>query len=185
MSTTTLVALTLLAMAVGLAVFRVIPVLHTYFLYRGKRLVTCPETLKTVAVDVAARTAAASAFLGEPTFRLDRCSRWPERQNCGQECLRQITADPENCLLWNIVSNWYFGQSCVYCRKRFGALQRLDHVPALMREDRATIEWDQIRPEELPEIFATSKPVCWNCHIAETFRRMHPELVVYRNRNSA
>ncbi|HEV2732577.1 MAG TPA: hypothetical protein VGV15_21305 [Terriglobales bacterium] len=148
MSTITLLALTLLAMAIGLAVFRAIPVLHTYFLYRGKRLVTCPETLKTPAVGVAARTAAASAFLGEPTFRLDRCSRWPERQNCGQECLRQIMADPENCLLWNIVSNWYFGQSCVYCRKRFGATASRS-CTALMREDRTTIEWDQIRPEEL------------------------------------
>jgi hypothetical protein len=23
-------------------------------------------------------------------------------------------------------------------------------------------------------------PVCWNCHIAQTFRRVHPELVVVR-----
>jgi hypothetical protein len=36
--------------------FRLVPVLETYFLYRGKRLITCPETLKTTMVDVAART---------------------------------------------------------------------------------------------------------------------------------
>lgn len=185
MTTTTLFVLAFLAMAVGFVVFRAIPVLPTYFLYRGKRLVNCPETLKTEAVDVAARSAAASAFLGGPTVRLDRCSRWPERQDCGQTCLSQIAADPENCLLWNIVSTWYLGQSCVYCHKRFDALHRLDHAPALMLEDHSTIEWNQIRPEQLPEIFSTSKPVCWNCHIAEMFRRVHPELVIVREKKPA
>ncbi len=185
MTTTTLFVLVFLALVVCFVVLRTISVLHSYFRYRGKRLVNCPETLKAEAVDVAARTAAASAFLGWRTLRLDRCSRWPERQNCGQACLKQIAADPENCLLWNIVSNWYLGRSCACCRKRFGALHRLDHAPALMREDHTTIEWDQIRPEQLPEIFSTSKPVCWSCHIAETFRRVHPELVVDRRKPAA
>src|SRR5215469_4431192 len=136
MTTIKLFFLALLATSVGFLVFRVIPLLQSYFLYRGKRLVTCPETLKTV--DVAARTVAASSFLGWPAFHLDRCSRWPEHQDCGQECLKQITADPENCLVWNIVSNWYLGRSCAYCRKRFNVLRRLDHAPALMQEDRTT-----------------------------------------------
>jgi hypothetical protein len=36
-------------------------------------------------------------------------------------------------------------------------------------------------PEQLPEGFSTQQPVCWgNRHIAESFRRKHPELV--RNR---
>jgi hypothetical protein len=182
MTTITLFFLALLAMIAGFVVFRAIPVLQTYFLYRGKRLVTCPETLKTEAVDVAARAAAASSFLGWPVFRLDRCSRWPERHDCGQDCLKQITADPENCLLWNIVSNWYLGRSCAYCHKRFGVLHHLDHVPALMREEGTTIEWDRICPERLPEFFSTARPVCWDCHVAKTFRRLHPELVVERKR---
>lgn len=95
MTTTTLFVLVFLALVVGFVVLRTIPVLHSYFRYRGKRLVNCPETLKAEAVDVAARTAAASAFVGWRTLRLDRCSRWPERQNCGQACLKQIAADPE------------------------------------------------------------------------------------------
>jgi hypothetical protein len=99
--------------------------------------------------------------------------------------LKQIVADPENCLVWNIVSNWYLGRSCVYCHKRFSVLRRFDHAPALMREDRTTIKWDQIRPDQLPEILSTAKPVCWNCHIAETFRRVHPELVIECKRKPA
>lgn len=185
MTTNKLFLLALLVTIAGFVVFRAIPALQAYLVYRGKRLVTCPETLKTEAVDIAARTVAASSFLGWPAFRLDRCSRWPERQDCGQDCLKQITADPENCLVWSIVSNWYFGRSCTYCRKRFGLLRHLDHVPALLREDETTVEWNQIPPEQLPQIFSTAKPVCWNCHIAETFRRLYPELVIERKREPA
>jgi hypothetical protein len=180
-------ALTLLILAVlivvgGIALFASIPVVRTYFTYRGKRLVTCPETLKTVSVDVAARKAAISAWFGDPKLRLDRCSRWPERQDCGQDCLQQIEADPDNCLLWNVVSNWYEGQRCVYCHKRFGSMKHLDNPPALLGPDDKTAEWTQFQPERLPEIFATYKPVCWSCHVAETFRHLHPEMVVDRDR---
>jgi hypothetical protein len=166
--------------AAGLVIYRAVPAVRAYFTYRGKRLVTCPETRKTAAVDVAAGKAAAEAFAGKIELRLDRCSRWPERHDCGQECLTQIHADPEHCLVWNIVSRWYEGQNCAYCRKRFGPLEHLDHAPALMRADRQTIEWNQLRPEQLPEVLSTCWPVCWNCHIVETFRREHPELVVER-----
>ena len=34
--------------------------------------------------------------------------------------------------------------------------------------------------EKLQEVLATHWPVCWNCHVAETFRREHPELVAHR-----
>ena len=59
-------------------------------------------------------------------------------------------------------------------------LHHLDHAPALLGPDFRTTEWKGIRPEQLPEIFSTRQPVCWNCHIAETFRRLHPELVTDR-----
>jgi hypothetical protein len=32
----------------------------------------------------------------------------------------------------------------------------------------------------LLDVFSTHRPVCWNCHVTETFRRLHPELVVDR-----
>jgi len=107
MTATALFGIAFVTMVVGIFLFRAVPALQTYFLYRGKRLITCPETLKTEAVEVAAGNAAAWSFVNEPILRLSRCSRWPERHDCGQECLKQIEADPENCLLWNIVSNWY------------------------------------------------------------------------------
>jgi hypothetical protein len=180
MSVTVLICIAVLALAVGLFVFRAIPGVRAFFDYRGKRLVTCPETHKLEAVDIAATEAAVGAFLSEPTLRLNQCSRWPEREHCGQECLKQIEMDPENCLLWNIVSKWYEGKSCVFCHKSIGALHHLDHAPALLGPDHNSVEWNQVRPQDLPQVFATHRPVCWNCHIAENFRRVHPELVVDR-----
>jgi hypothetical protein len=183
-SITVILAVAVIALAVGLFTFRALPGIRAYFTYRGKRLVTCPETQKCEAVDVAAREAAEGAFLGEPTLRLRECSRWPERRDCGQDCLKQIEADPGNCLVWNIVSKWYEGKSCVFCHKPIGVLHHLDHAPALLSPDFKTVEWNQLRPEELPDVFSRFEPVCWNCHVAETFRRLHPELVVERNRES-
>ncbi len=180
MSLTALVVLVVLALAVGLFIFRAIPGVRAYFAYRGKHLVTCPETQKSAAVDVAAGEAAVGAFLSEPTLRLKECSRWPERQGCGQDCLQQIEADPANCLVWSIVSKWYEGKNCVFCHKPIGPLHHLDHAPALLGPDFRTIEWKDLRPEELPDVFARYQPVCWNCHVAENFRRVHPELVTNR-----
>jgi len=180
MAITLFVTLVVVVLAAGLFVFRAIPAIRAYFNYRGKRLITCPETHKAEAVDVAAGEAAIGAFLSEPTLRLKECSRWPERQNCGQECLQQIEIGPENCLLWNIVSQWYEGKSCVLCHKPIGELHHLDHAPALLGPDSKTAEWREFRPEQLPDVFSTHQPVCWNCHVTETFRRLHPELVVDR-----
>jgi hypothetical protein len=182
MTALTLFVTAILIVLAGVLFFATVPVVRTYFTYRGKRLVTCPETLETASVDVAARKAALGAIFGEPKLHLDRCSRWPERQGCGQDCLQQIETDPDNCLLWNVVSNWYEGQSCAYCHRRFGRLGRMDHAPALLGLDNKTVEWNQLQPEKLPQIFATYKPVCWNCHITETFRHLHPDLVVDRKR---
>jgi hypothetical protein len=180
MTLTLIIIIAVLALAVGLFAFRAIPGVRAYFTYRGKRLVICPETHKTVAVDVNAKEAAEGAFLSEPTLRLSSCTRWPERQDCGQDCLQQIEGDPANCLVWNIVSKWYEGKTCVFCRKAIGPLHHLDHVPALLGPDFKTVEWKQVRPEQLPNIFSTHQPVCWNCHVTESFRRLHPELITER-----
>lgn len=180
MTITVFVILIVLVVAIGLFVFRAIPGVRTYFQFRGKRLVTCPETKQTVAVEVDAREAAEGAFLSEPTLHLKECTRWPERQDCGQECLQQVEVDPENCLVWRIVSKWYEGKNCVFCHKPISALHHLDHAPALLGPDFRTREWKDVRPEDLPDVFSTHQPVCWNCHIAENFRRLHPELVTNR-----
>jgi hypothetical protein len=181
MSVTVLsIILAVLIMAAGLFVLRAIPGLRTYFHFRGERLITCPETHTAQAVRVAAGEAALGTFFNEPTLQLKQCSRWPERENCGQDCLQQIEDDSASCLVWNIVSKWYEGKKCVFCQKAIGTLHQWDHAPALLGPDFKTTEWRDLRPESLPETFATHQPVCWNCHVSETFRRVHAELVTDR-----
>jgi hypothetical protein len=70
MTGTILLVIAVLALAVGLFVFRAIPGMRAYFEYRGKRLITCPETRKPAAVNVANGEAAVGAFISEPTLRL-------------------------------------------------------------------------------------------------------------------
>ncbi|HKW63732.1 MAG TPA: hypothetical protein VJN89_14370 [Candidatus Acidoferrum sp.] len=72
------------------------------------------------------------------------------------------------------------GQSCAYCHKPFGEIRWHDHPPALVNQQRRTVQWNEIPAEKLQDAFDTHLPVCWSCHIAETFRRKHPELVVDR-----
>jgi hypothetical protein len=56
----------------------------------------------------------------------------------------------------------------------------MNHKPALMGRDHVTVEWNTVPAEILPEVLTTYLPVCWNCHIAETFRRRYPHSVVDR-----
>jgi hypothetical protein len=173
----------LLTLAIGATVLVVVGLrraLRTYLKFRGKRLVSCPETHQPAAVRVATGKAAFKATLGDGQLRLSECSRWPEKEACGQECLAQIQEAPKACLVWTIINRWYQGQKCVYCHKPFGEIHWHDHPPALLDSERKTVEWNEIPAEKLQEVLGTHWPVCWNCHVAETFRREHPQLVVDR-----
>jgi hypothetical protein len=171
------------ALVILLAIYPAIPILlATWRKYRGTRVVTCPETQRPVAVHVNAGRAAVDALLGgEPRLRLSDCTRWPERRNCGQECLAQIEAAPENCLVQTMLARWYADKKCVFCGKPLNHQYWLQHRPALMSPDRVTYEWRDIPPETLPEVLAAYQPVCWDCHVAESFRREFPDLVTDRS----
>jgi hypothetical protein len=151
---------------------------RAYLRYRGTRLVECPENAQVVAVELDAVRAARGASVGRKDLRLSECTRWPERQTCGQECLRQIEASPEGCLVRTIVTDWYHGKACVLCGKPLDGIDWYERRPALMGPDNQTVQWPEVPPERLPEILASHKPLCWNCHVAESFRHQHPELVV-------
>lgn len=147
----------------------------------GERLVTCPETRETVAVDVdAAKAALAQTFTGHMKFELTACTRWPERKDCGRECLAQIEDAPADCLVRNILATWYADKECARCETALGPVEWHDHKPALMDADGRTFEWSEIPSDQIPLFLSTHRPVCWNCHVAEAFRRLHPALVTDR-----
>jgi hypothetical protein len=153
---------------------------RTYARYRGKRLITCPETKAPAAVEVKAASVALAAATGVPHPTLRDCSRWPEREDCGQECLAQIESAPDGCAVRSLLERWYAGRTCVYCERPIGEIHWYDRRPALGDAGGRTIAWEGFRAEELPEILKTHLPVCWSCHVSETFRREHPDLVVDR-----
>jgi hypothetical protein len=153
-----------------------------WFRYRGARVISCPENLSPAGVTLDARHAALSGFGGSPHLRLSSCSRWPERAGCGQQCLSQIEASPESCLVRNILTKWYEGKSCASCGRPFGAIEWAVQKPALVRADHVSVEWSQVPAERITETLETALPVCFACHMAGTLVREHPELVIDRSR---
>jgi hypothetical protein len=147
--------------------------------YRGNRVITCPENQKPAGVHVDAGHAAVSA-LGTPELRLAACSRWPERAGCGQQCLAQIEAAPQDCLVRNILIRWYEGKTCAACGQSFQDIE-FSHKPALLTADKVSMEWEQVPADKLFEVLAASAPLCFACHMANTLVREHPELVVDRS----
>jgi hypothetical protein len=80
----------LLLFLVGVCLLLLLPALwaeQTYHTYCAGRAVNCPETHAPVSVRFNALRAAWSSLQGPPKLRLADCTRWPERADCGQECI--------------------------------------------------------------------------------------------------
>jgi hypothetical protein len=153
-----------------------------YMEFRGTRVVVCPETRQYVAVELDALHAAVSSTESEAELRLRSCTRWPEREGCDQDCVYQIANAPEECAVRTLLADFYEGRECVFCHKPFGELHWGEHKPALLRPyDRRTFVCRDLPAESLPFALDTYLPVCWDCHVAESFRREHPELVTDRD----
>jgi hypothetical protein len=156
--------------------------LIAWYRFRGERVVTCPENHQPAGVRLETGRAARASLLGAPELRLSECSRWPEKSDCGRECLAQIAESPEACLVRNILAEWYRGKTCVYCERPFGEIEWSAQKPALLRADKASVEWSQVPAAQLPETLQTASPVCFSCHLANTLVREHPDLVTDRSR---
>jgi len=152
--------------------------------YRGARLITCPENQRPAGVSLDSRYLAFHSLAGTPHLRLAQCSRWPERAGCGQQCLTQIEASPEGCLVRHILTDWYAGKACAVCGRAIGEMVPAGSKPALLMADGVSVEWKQVAAEMLPETLAAAKPICFACHMAQTLVREHPELVVDRHRSA-
>jgi hypothetical protein len=66
-----------------------------YKRYAGSRPVSCPETQRQVAVSFDGLHAAITGFFAKPDLRLAKCTLWPMKVHCGQECIPQAaTTEP-------------------------------------------------------------------------------------------
>jgi hypothetical protein len=100
---------------------------------------------------------------------------------CGQECLLQLDVAPDDCLVRSVLTKWYRDQKCVFCERSFGEIDLTDHQPALFTTEGITVEWSEVPMSAVKDAMATYQPVCWNCHIAQTFYHEHPDLIVERH----
>ncbi len=172
----------------GVAIVVVVAVLilswfgRLWLKYRGKRVIQCPENLRPAGVVLDAAHAAATGFGKAPELRLSQCSRWPERAGCGQECLSQIQAAPEDCLVRNIIAKWYRGKPCGACGQPIGDIDWGGSQPCLLLDDGKTVEWREVPADKLEETLSLSKAICFACHTTRTLVREHPELATDRHR---
>jgi len=148
--------------------------------FGGERVIICPETGKQAMVEVDVRRAAMSSLLGQTDLRLENCWRWPMNQDCGQECLLQLDMVDEKCLVRSVLEKWYRDKTCAFCRRPFAEIDLIDHKPALLNREGVTVEWNQVPLTAVMQAMTIFLPVCWDCHVAQTFRREHADLVVDR-----
>ena len=154
--------------------------IRTWLSWREKRLITCPENEKPAAVRVDALRAASGVLTGHAGLRLSECSRWPEKQGCGQECLRQIEKGPDECLVRTLVARWYEEKPCVFCGKAIRDVAWAEQRPGLRAPDGRLAFWPEIPPETLPDVFKTYAPVCWDCAVVQRTASEHPDVVTVR-----
>jgi hypothetical protein len=174
-------ALLLTAALVAVGVIYLIGPLRAWRRYRGERLVVCPETLAAAAVTIDTGHAALTAMVeGRPDVRLAACSRWAERGRCEEPCLSDVEAAGRAGTVEAIVDRWYRSQACRYCGKPIVASASPHYAPALLGPDGISVGWPDVAAERLPELFRTHQAVCGDCHLIETFRREHADLIVDR-----
>jgi hypothetical protein len=158
------VAITFVAVAVGIAARRMA---EAWFGFRGQRIVVCPADQSPAGVRVDAGHAALTAWSGDPELRLAGCSHWPDRAACGQVCIRQIEAAPEDCLLRNILAKWFEGKYCARCGSPVSEAYWTGSRPVLLVSGNGLKECEQIPVDQLPGALETALPVCFHCYIQE------------------
>ena len=172
-----LIAILILAAALSYGIRWLV---RSFSRYRGSRIVICPETKKPAIIEVDSLHASLTSTVGLPDIRLEDCSRWPIKKQCGQECLMELDVAPERCLVSGVLMRWYRDKHCVYCRKAFPELHWVDQWPALLSPDGKLLGWNEVGLDRLRNVLTTHSPVCQDCYIAQKFHLDHPDLVVFR-----
>ncbi|MEO8597065.1 MAG: hypothetical protein ABI759_27350 [Candidatus Solibacter sp.] len=169
----------LVVLVAGLLAWRLA---RSWFKARGERLVTCPENHSPAGVSLQAGRAMLTGVGSAPELRLSECSRWPEKAGCGQECVSQIREAGADCLVRNIIANWYRDRDCAACGQPIGPIDWTGSHPALRIGNQVSVEWNQIPADKLTVTLESASALCFACHTANRMVHDHPELVIDRHR---
>lgn len=151
----------------------------------GVRVVRCPETGEKQAVVVDAAHALTHA-MRDDALTLKSCSRWPERADCDQPCLQQITEAPDGCFVRSQLDTFYKGATCALCGKSFG--DHVDwavHEPGLLDAEGLVTVWEQHPAQTMDQVLAARQPVCWDCTQIQRVAEAHPERITVRPHRKA
>jgi hypothetical protein len=169
----------LLTLVVGWAAWRFARMVGVWRRLSGTRLVTCTATGRSAAVRIDAKHAAISTLVkASPETRMAECSLWATCGLCDRGCMPEALA--EESAIGNVLSHWYAQRKCVYCGKLIGTAESFGHHAALLTPQGVTHEWAKVPANRVADSLNTNQPVCWNCHVAETFRRAYPGMVTDR-----
>ncbi len=177
LSTTAIIA-TLLLLGCAVVAWQLARGVRIWGRLGGDRLVTCTATGSPAVVRIDARGAAVGSLICRtPKADIAECSLWATGGSCDLGCTVEALS-PES-TTGRIVSRWFDTKICVYCAKPIAA-RSVGHHAALLGPDGRTREWPDVPAVRLLESLRTDLPVCWDCHVAQTFRREHPEWVTDR-----
>jgi hypothetical protein len=179
MNLSTAIVSGLLALAATWATWQLARMVRVWRRLSGARLVTCPATGRSAAVRIDAKHAAVSTLVAaNPESRIADCSLWATCGLCDRGCMREALT--RESALRNVLDHWYAQRKCVYCGKLIGTAQSSGHHAALLTPQGLTHEWSEVPANRMVDSLKTDRPVCWNCHVAETFRREYPDMVTDR-----
>jgi hypothetical protein len=79
----------------------------------------------------------------------------------------------------SLMVEFFNGKACVLCGHEL-SVEPGQHRRALLSPEGMTLEWADLRVEEIPDVRDTHQPLCWDCHVIETLYRMHSGHVTER-----
>jgi hypothetical protein len=146
--------------------------LQSYFQNRGRQSVACPENGEPVDVEVDRKYSFWMALRGQEHTRLQSCSRWPEKGDCGQECLTQVDPSPEN--VERLMLGWYRGKSCAICTRAITPSDWRRGRLAWLDDEHKLVELRQVNLRQLQFALEGMRALCWTCHQEERARQAIP-----------
>jgi len=155
--------------------------LQNYYRNRGRQSVTCPDSGQPAEVEVDRPFAFQTALRGVEHSRLQACSRWPEKGDCGQECLEQLEDSPEN--IDRFLTKWYEGKTCVICQRALTPSDWRRSRLAVLNRQQQLFELRQMFLEDLQSALQEMRPLCWNCHQEERQRQAVPPRILKGDRH--
>ncbi len=156
--------------------------IQSYYKNRGRQSVTCPETGRPADITVDRKFAFRMALRGQEHSRLESCSRWPEKGDCGQECQAQIDPSPEN--VDRLLTRWYEGKSCAICARALTEADWRQGRLAVLDQNQKLLELREMTLDRFATLLEHMRPLCWTCHQEERERQAAPARVFKGDRHS-